>query len=382
MYKSTDGGTTWRVANDGLTALVPDHLATVQAEPGALYAVTEIGLLKGAQGGATWQSLSVPGQSVKFVATDPFTPGRVYAAGGDVGKGQDLPIYVSEDGGQSWPLTSYLAEPSQYDQYAHLDPIITPDPSQPGVLLAGVRHALIELGGGEAGTLYRSADAGQAWTEIDVGEVISPVKDIAFDVLSPTVVYMATTGSWDTSGSGLYRSSDGGLNWQRIGAAIADLDRAESIAVEPSAPHRVVVRTSSPDQAIYVSDNHGESWTRVSGAGGDWGDLLYTHGEPPALYVTSGSGLFRSADAGQSWSRARGALGQLPIYSLATVADADRVFLYAGTTGGRVEETESQAPSPTALDATAEEILVNAGVYRFTTRRARKLYVPLVLRSR
>jgi len=379
IYKTTDGGASWQVANEGLTALVPDQLATVKGQAETLYAVTDIGLLKGTQGGATWQSLSVGGDAHGFVATDPFTPDRVYLAGGDVGMGQDLPIFISEDGGETWPITSYLTEPSRYDQYAHLDPLIAPDPSQPGVLLAGVRHAVIEPGGAEAGSVYRSADAGQTWAEVDVGDVISPVKDIAFDVVSPTLVYLAASGSWSASGSGLYRSADGGLTWERVGAAIPGMDRAESIAVEPSAPHRVVVRTGWPDLAIYVSEDHGVSWTRVSGIGGDWGDLLYTHGDPPALYAASGNGLFRSADAGQSWSRANGVLGQLPIYSLATVTDTDRVFLYAGTTGGTVAGA-SQALGAAAVAPAADGTLVNAGVYRYTSRNVR-VYLPLVIRA-
>jgi hypothetical protein len=141
----------------------------------------------------------------------------------------------------------------------------------------------------------------------------------------------------------------------------------------------VVVRTRWPDQAIYVSEDHGESWTRVSGAGGDWGDLLYTHGEAPRLYVASGSGLFRSADAGQTWSRADGVLGQLPVYSLATVTDTDRVFLYAGTTGGSVASA-SEVLAAAAVAPAADGTLANAGVYRYTTRN-RRVYLPLVLRA-
>jgi hypothetical protein len=59
------------------------------------------------------------------------------------------------------------------------------------------------------------------------------------------------------------------------------------------------------------------------------------------------------------------------------VTDTEHVFLYAGTTGGRVQDTGLQAQG-----LAAEEALVNAGVYRYTTRTPHlQVYLPLVLRS-
>jgi photosystem II stability/assembly factor-like uncharacterized protein len=385
IYKTTDGGASWQVANEVLTALAPDQLATVSGQPGTLYAVTDIGLMKGTQGGATWQSLSAGNGAVGFAVTDPFTPDRVYAGDG-VGKGSNVPIYISEDGGRTWPITSYLTEPTRYDEYAHLDPFVRPDPSQSGVLLAGVRHAVIEPGGAEAGSLYHSADAGLTWSEVDLGQPISPVHDIAFDVLTPTIIYMATGSELHNVG-GLLRSTDGGTTWEQVGADIADLDRVESIAVEPTAPYRVFA-WSGAAHSLYVSTDHGDNWAKANAPlnGYHVEEILCTDEDPSWLYAAvsqswAGAGLYRSDDGAQSWERATGELGRVPIYSIDSVRVDDRVFLYAGTTGGRVEDTASQAVSKATLGATAEETLVNAGVYRYTSRRARKVYLPLVLRS-
>lgn len=367
IYKTTDGGANWHVANEGLTALVPDQMATVPGEPGTVYAVTDIGLMKGTQGGETWQSLSIDVGNHGFVATDPFTPDRLYVAGGDVGMGSDIPVYISEDGGQTWPITSYLTEPIRYDEYVHGNPFIRPDPSHPGVLLAGVRHAVIEPGGAEAGSLYRSTDAGLSWSEVDVGKPISPVQDIAFDVLTPTIIYMATGGEWHNTG-GLFRSLNDGSTWERVDAP--ELDFIEDIAVEPAAPYRVFVLA---DNTVYISDDHGDSWEATGLSRGDIEQILCTDEDPSTLYSATGMGLLRSTNGGGSWERASGGLGWVPVYSLATVTDTDRVFLYAGTTGGAVQDTRSQALGAAGLTAAAEETLVNPGVYRNTSPRSQQI---------
>jgi photosystem II stability/assembly factor-like uncharacterized protein len=366
IYKTMDSGTTWQVTHEGLTAVVPEQMSTVPNQPDILYAVTDIGLLKGIGGGATWQNLPVGGD-VKFVASAPNVPGRVYAAGGDVGKGQDLPVYISHDGGQTWPVTVYMPEPAQYDQHAHLNPIIQPDPTQPGVLLAGVRHALIEQDGDEAGSLYhRNEDAGLFLAEVDVGQPISPVQDIAFDAVEPTVVYLATSGEWHDDGTGLFRSTDGGLTWEPIGTGIA---------VEPRHPYRVFVLANG---RVYVSGDLGLTWTQTNISHGAIECLLSSHDSPNSiLYLATGMGLYHSTDGGDSWERASGVLGQVPVYSLAEAVTADRTVLYAGTTGGYVTTGGYQPLSQPLADAT----LVNAGVYRFTTRQGWKVYLPLVLRD-
>jgi hypothetical protein len=95
------------------------------------------------------------------------------------------------------------------------------------------------------------------------------------------------------------------------------------------------------------------------------------------LYAAGAQGLFRSRDGGQSWERATGTLGYIPIYSLAAVTTTDRVILYAGTTGGEVESEGAQALRVADNSGT----LVNAGVYRYTTRHTWGLYLPLVLKA-
>jgi hypothetical protein len=137
----------------------------------------------------------------------------------------------------------------------------------------------------------------------------------------------------------------------------------------------VFAQAGYPYSGVYVSDDHGLSWTLATSW--LWAEqILCTDEDPPVLYAATTDGLLRSSDGGQSWSWAAGVLGQVPVYSLATVRDGERMILYAGTTGGYVEGGTSGALSP----VNAEGTLVNAGVYRYTALRRWWVYLPLVVR--
>ncbi len=120
------------------------------------------------------------------------------------------------------------------------------------------------------------------------------------------------------------------------------------------------------------------SGTTGNGEGSNVYDILFAPGDPPVLYNAAAQGLFRSTDGAQSWSRASGILGYVPIYSLAVVTATDRVILYTGTTGGYAVDGDAQV-----LDTlTNGGSLVNAGVYRYTTRLLNEsVYLPLVFRT-
>jgi photosystem II stability/assembly factor-like uncharacterized protein len=375
VLKSEDGGETFRVIDQGLTAVIPRQLATVPGQPDVVYAITDRqgGIYKATQGGARWQFLEVEhvssGNSVMSV--DPFTPTRVYV-GNMSGQGA-WQIDISEDSGQTWTSHGISATEPYSDCNAVWPQALRPDPAHPGILLAGLNHFRRGTPFFQAGGIYRSTDYGENWTYIDIGQVISPVTDLAYDALTPTIVYAAT--GWRGAGTGMLRSTDRGQTWQPMGEGISALDHVWSIAVEPRAPYRVFAAASWPN-GIYVSEDHGLSWTQVT----LWlssEEILYTDEAPPALYAATGWGLLRSTDGGQSWQQAAGTLGFVPIYSLATVTATDRVILYAGTTGGYVESGAAQGLSLANNDGT----LVNAGVYRYTTQRTWELYLPLVFKA-
>jgi photosystem II stability/assembly factor-like uncharacterized protein len=372
------------VVQEGLTAVVPRQLTPVLGQPDVVYALTERpeAIYRTEDGGHVWRLLPVTqtyGRAVQAIAVDTFTPTRIYA-----GASQDpgLRIHISDDGGETWPRYVAITATEQYSDCdgLFLD-VLLAHPTQRGLLLAGVNHNY--QGGGyfyNLGTIYRSTDHGEHWTRMTVTQEISMVHDIAFDTLTPTITYAATGD--DVEGSGMFRSTNSGQTWARVGAGVPALDCVAHLAVDRDSDDWVFAWTCK--DGLYVSPDHGESWAQadIPLTGLQVEQILCTDDDPSSLYVavTGGwlrPGLFRSTDGGQWWQRAAGTLGRVPIYSLATVTATERVILYAGTAGGYVEGGGAQALSLANNDGT----LVNAGVYRYTTRRTWDVYLPLVLKA-
>jgi photosystem II stability/assembly factor-like uncharacterized protein len=370
VHKTTDGGGTWQVANQGLTAMFPEQLVTVPGQPELVYARFRFqpDVFKSTRGGATWRRLPIT--TPQSIQVDPSDPKRVYV--GLVGR-----VYLSTDGGDTWPEYGELSPPSQHAGCSQWPRVLLTVPGQPGVLLAGVEHSC-SLPTARPGSIYRSTDYGSHWDHVypTATHEISFVQDLAYDPLSPIVVYAATGAAGH--GGGLFRSTDGGANWEPVGAGV--IDSAQRVVVEPGT-HRVFV--SKGCLPLYVSSDGGATWAPTGlGGGHSVEDILFapgvSPGDPPVLYDAASQGLYRSTDGAQSWQQAAGELGQIPIYALAAVTTTDRVILYAGTTGGHVESGEGSVGFGNSPDAPAT-YLVNAGVYRYTSLRRWWVYLPLVV---
>lgn len=372
VYKTTDGGATWQVVNQGLTGVVPNQLHPDPDQPGTVYAFNSLlsSVYKATQGGAVWQTLSIT--RVNSILVDPFTTTRIYA-------GTDRGIYISDDAGQSWPEFVQIGPPREYEEhYWYWPNILRSHPDQPGTLLAGLTH---NVGGytSWSGSIYRSTDWGQTWTQgvISPNQPISNVRDIAYDPISPTIVYAATGDTGPDVQGPLLKSTDGGETWTPL-----DIEGVIAVQMEPNT-HRLYISNHSvceeggQTSALCFSDDYGKTWEPAGAGPGDINGFMFASGSPPIIYARTSRGLLKSVDRGKTWSRAPGSLGHVPIYAVAAEEAEDRTMLYAATTGGYVQDTGAEM---LRLSATADS-LVNAGVYRYTTRRARKLYLPLVLRA-
>ena len=175
VFKSLDGGETWREANDANTARQNINVLAVDPRnENTVYAGTFTGgLLRSADGGRTWQALNrgLARKDVRALAIDPGNPQVVYAGMEDGG------VAKSTDAGLNWQTASTGMDPGA----AVRDIVI--DPTSPQELYA----ADLRTG------VYRSEDGGKLWIQISRGLSMRAVKALAISSDGGTL-YAATEG--------------------------------------------------------------------------------------------------------------------------------------------------------------------------------------------
>ena len=157
--------------------------------------------------------------------------------------------------------------------------------------------------------LYRSLDGGDSWTDLGV-----PREEVYSVVASPDGERLYA----GTHPAHLYVSNDDGESWRELEGFQELPSREEwytprhrneahvrSLGTHPDAPERVIAGVEVG--GVHVSEDRGETWTeRREGVHDDVHHVLV---RGPEEYVAStGSGLYRTADAGRSWSRLDGGL--------------------------------------------------------------------------
>jgi photosystem II stability/assembly factor-like uncharacterized protein len=393
MFKSEDGGATWMESYHGLAGLqLRDVIVSPQA-PDTVYALTyERGLLKSDRGGRAWRwmdkyRMGRPQGTV--LAADPFVEDRLYL--GDKCNDEPFPcMYISDDGGESWQeITMTLPYPGPDWQGEVI--AIGANPHMPGRVLASGAfwdkqedyNQRIEPCG-----FYASDDYGLNWTFIGPTPPISEVVSFAFDASDANLVYAGTRGQ------GLYRSNDGGANWQHMPfPGIQPPVNIESIAAHPDTPDKVYVRLYSyatspnPQPNLFVSTNAGDTWQELPDTdtwtgGGGGVDLAFLPPNPGAdayeIYSGCEVGLCRMWEGAYDWEQVEG----VPRPDvLVSATDGERIMLYLGTRGGLVSDL--------GLAGTAGEIIpgwgsvMGGGVYRMTMAPpgSYQVYLPVVLRG-
>jgi photosystem II stability/assembly factor-like uncharacterized protein len=318
VYRSLDHGRTWDLSVAGLTGLGTRGVTVDPDDSDVLYTgVDDIGVFKSLDRGATWEQLDLglePLQQIRVSAilVDPSDSSIVYAGSG-FGPGG---LFRTEDAGASWEKVA--AVPLMAEALA-------PDPRTPGAVWAA----------GSPG-LYHTGDHGETWERLPVpgGELIW-LRAFQVDPEHPEILWGAGTLIEIRPGGirlllRLFRSADAGQTWQRRETGLAGTS-VIALAVDPANPSLLLAGT---DAGLFRTVDAGLTWTKVPGFSAAVNSIVAappSQVTPTAFYANlEGFGVQRSVDGGVTWTPARRGLAPVPVSSL-TVDPHDPRLLYAGS---------------------------------------------------
>jgi photosystem II stability/assembly factor-like uncharacterized protein len=275
--------------------------------------------------GRTWQPIfdSQPIGSIGALAVAPSNPRVIYVGSGEADMRSDIAqgngMYKSADGGRTW-AHSGLADSQQIGR-------VLIDPRNPDVVyVAALGHP---YGPNAERGVFRSRDGGKSWQKVLFKDENTGAIDLAFEPGNPEVIYAALWATRRTPwniyppsngpGSGLYKSTDGGDHWTAIagksGRGLPAKPGRIGLAVAPSQPRRVYAMVDAVGEGgLYRSDDAGATWTRASGDSRTWGRGWYFGGitvEPgnPDVVYACNTALYRSEDGGKTFVPVKGAPG-------------------------------------------------------------------------
>jgi hypothetical protein len=159
----------------------------------------------------------------------------------------------------------------------------------------------IVYAGSADGGVWKTTNGGVSWWPTMSLQLSMAIGALAVSPSSPDIVYAATgedTPGWGPSypGVGVYRTSDGGGDWDLVGPLPSTL--CTRVLIHPANPDTVYV---AGNMGLHKSTDRGATWTTVRG--GHVSDALMDPNAPNTLYVGIWStGVFKSTDAGGTWT--------------------------------------------------------------------------------
>jgi photosystem II stability/assembly factor-like uncharacterized protein len=330
LWKTTDGGASWRPVTDGqIESASVGAVAVAPSDPDVVYVgmgeaqlranvLQGDGVYRSADGGRSWTHLGLAEtQTISRIRIDPTDPDRVYVAalGHPFGENSERGVFRTVDGGGTWEKVLY-----RDDRTGAVD--LAVDPGDPSVLYATLwevyRRPWKLWSGGEGSGLFRSVDGGSTWTELTRNPGLPRG---ALGKITVTVSGADSRRIWanvEADDGGLYRSDDAGETWTLVNDHRDLWQRAfyfQRIQADPVDRETVYVLNFT----LLESTDGGLTFDEIPGTHADHHDLWIDPGDPARMINGNDGGGVVTVNGGQTWTGMQYPTAQ--IYRLATTAD-------------------------------------------------------------
>ena len=334
LWKTEDAGSTWRPVFDDQDVHSVGALAVSQSDPRIVWAGTGEphirsnvtvgnGVYRSTDGGESWRHMGLDATGrVSRIVIHPTDPDVVYVAalGHAHAPQPERGIYRTLDGGESWEQVLFVDEGTGASS-------VIMDPNNPRILFAGMWSVIVNTWGRESGgpgsAIYRSSDGGDTWTRLEGrGLPTLPVGkiDVCMSGADSRRVYaLIETGDgvpWhgrETESGELWRSDDGGSEWELVNHS-RDLGGRtayyNNCRVLPDDENEVFFLTA----ALSRSYDGGRTYVNHQGAqrpGGDYHDLWIDPTDGDRLIIGNDQGVHISVNRGETYHRVELPIAQM-----------------------------------------------------------------------
>jgi len=314
VWKSVNGGTTFKPVFDrqpaqsiGAVTIDTSNPNIVWVGTGEAWARNSVsigdGIYESTDGGENWTNMGLKdSEHIAKILVDPKDSNSVLAcATGHLWDDNDeRGVFKTTDGGKTWNKVLAGANGSTGCG------MIARSPQEPNTVFASMwdfrRQGWTFRSGGPGSGLYKSTDGGEHWTELTNGNSKGlpekPYGRIALAVAAskPQVVFAMI----ESKNSAIFRSNDGGQNWNRLDSSQYVIWRPfyfANLIVDPKNENKIF----KPDAPLLLSVNGGQSFSSVANAHGDFHDVWINPDNPNIVITGDDGGLWRSDDGGTRW---------------------------------------------------------------------------------
>ncbi len=348
LWKSVNAGTTWvslfddqPVISIGALALDPRNPDVVWVGTGEASARNSVGfgdgIYKSLDGGKTWRNLGLhDSHSISRIVINPLNPEIVYVAvlGHNSGPNEERGVFMTSDGGEHWKKVLYLdAEHGAADMDIN--------PANPNVLFATLwrfdRKPWRFISGDDKGGLFRSVDGGLTWKKVTEGMPKTFGRmGVKIAAGNPKVVYAIGESDEGT----LFRSDDSGEHFKMFSKDPSLVGRGlyySQMRVDPTDENRIY----SIGMSLSTSIDAGKTIHRIAPkTHSDYHTVWIDPKNPSHLWMGNDGGIAVSWDKGENWEF----VGNIPLGQYYQVT-ADNRYPFYNVYGGLQDNGTYVGPS-------------------------------------